>query len=153
MSQKIEDIHTGLIAALTGDAGLTGWAETHFGVGTTLTAIKANASMDKINVSDLPGIIMEIGDTEAEGLPGNSLHEVTHDIDFAFVWVEQDAATAWTQRLQLHDLVIKALMANASLGVPGAGAWVSRVESDQNVFHPKHVMRFTATTEFHVESA
>jgi|GEM_PF-3681875 len=153
MSQTIEDIHSGLISALTGDAGITGWVTTHFGAGAALSTIKANAPVDKIDVNKLPALIMEIGDSNPEVEVQGNLQLVPHDIPFAFVWIEQTGADAWTQRLQLHDLVIKCLLANPSLGVAGAGAWVSEVQSDHNAFHPKHVMRFVVSTEFHVEAA
>lgn len=148
MSQQIELLYDGLIALLPADSGLAGWATTHFSK--SIEIIKANVPVEKIAADKLPAAIIEIGDTDTEVQVGGERQEAVHDLPFSMVWIENDAATAFTQRLQLHDLMIQALMTSGTLGVAGASAWISEAQSDKNIFHPRHVMRFQATASYTV---
>lgn len=140
---SLATFHSGLKARLLADTGLSSWATTHFSK--SLTAIDGNRRIKSINQTDVPALIFELGDGDNTEEVGNHYQRPTTEISVVLVWQEQVPETAFAQRLALPDLLIKAVMADGTLGGNVDGAWVSDWSPDRGANHPVQIMRFTVT--------
>lgn len=144
---SLEDLHNGLRDLVPADIGVAAWATTHFGK--PIIVIEGNRLISSVNTSDLPVMVMELGDgTPDETTLGGGMDRTTANIEFAVVWSEQDHTQAHQQRLELPDLVNKALIRNRTLGGLVNVAWLVKWVPDRGVNHPTQVMRFAAAGEY-----
>lgn len=141
------DFHSGLSALLQADTALSAWSVTHFGQ--ALSVING-VRVETIRPGELPALVLELGDASTGPEVLNHSQRVEDEIHGAIVWHEQDYDDAFTQRLTLPDILIKAVMADPGLDGKVDGAWVSRIEPDRNVNHPEHLMWFTVKGTYSV---
>ncbi len=153
MTQDTESFINGFIAQLENDTalnGVNGWSQTNFN--RTLTVVKGNALIEKISTKKLPALIIEIGDFESAPQVSGVSQTTEQDLPFSIVWHEDDDDAAFNQRTPLSRLIIQAVMADHTLGNNVEAAWISEGQSDQNAYHPTHVMRFLVTGQFAVKN-
>ena len=147
---SVETFHTNLKAQLTADAGLVGWANTHFAK--TLTPIDGNVPIKNIDTEKLPALVFEFDDGDKTGglTVGGKRQLFNTALHVVFLWHEEDRAKAFTQRKQLSELMAKAIMANNNLSGAVGGAWLASWVPDRGVNHPRHVWRSKVAAEINV---
>lgn len=143
---SLATFHDGLKAALAADTALDNWANSHFGK--SLTFVDGNTPIQSLPQDKVPALLLELGDGDNTEEVGNEYQQPETEILGAVVWQEQDRANAFSQRLALPDLLVKAVMADGTLGGKVDGAWVSSWETDKGANHPVQVLRFTVTGQF-----
>lgn len=137
---------------LKNDAGLATWRTTHF-AGKAFTVERSNVAVSAINSNAFPCIVFELGDFESEVVAvGGSIQDNDQDVPFSILWDAQDRATAYTQRIELPELVIKAVMSNKTLDGQAVQAHINKGQSHRGVGHPKHGMTFNVKMLIRVQS-
>lgn len=102
---------------------------------------------------------MEAGEFASEVQVGNEEQRALGDINLSIVWQEQDPELGLQQRLELTELVVKAVMANHLL-VTGdypsgavASAYVSSFDLANGVLHPTQIVRFAVTGDYAIQNS
>lgn len=144
---SLPDAYTNLASTLTGDADLTAWAAA---VGGPLTVLRGNREVGRIPAAQLPALVLEPGDFDAELLVAGKQHDLTVEMKVSFVWTEKTEEDAFGRKQALPELVTRALMNDGTLGDAVAGAWVSAGRADFGYDHPRHAMGFTVTADLRV---
>lgn len=136
--------YTELANVITGDAGIVAWAAS---AGGTLTVLKGNRVVERIDPSELPALVMEMGSGRVEPAVSGHVSENRHEMRLSFVWEDEGEALAFSQRLALVPLVQKAVMGNATLDGSVDGAWVSEWEPDYGYNHPRQSVGFIVSAD------
>lgn len=135
-----------LAVVIADDPGMVAWVAS-VKAGATLTVLKGNREVKRIDVKQLPALVLELGEwplsVEVHGHHSGG----THQMKASVVWHGDDEATATDRALELPEVITQAVMANPTLNSTVDGAWVSHVSPDQGYNHPRHSMGFTISAD------
>ena len=144
---SLANAYDNLATTLTGDTDLTAWAAP---IGGPLTLFKGNRLVPNLLDTDLPALVLELGDFQAERLVSGRQHELTVAMKFSIAWKDTDYDAAFDRKQALPELVTRAVMGNPDLNGEVSEAWVSGGLADFGYHHPRHAMGFTVTAELRV---
>lgn len=145
---SVSGFHAALKTQLLADADLTAWARGNFG--RVLQAIDGNREIDTLGTNESPALIFEMGEGESAPEVGGQSQHIDLQAQVAIAWHENDAAKAYAQRVALPDLLIRAVLRDASLGEAVDAAWVSAFAPVRGGRPFVHVVRCTVSAEFYL---
>lgn len=110
-------------------------------VGRDLRVIEGTIEIKSIPGNELPALVLEVDNGTASRTAPRTTEAETSAIAI-LVWDEQQRERAFSMRVDLPDLFIRAIMRNQTLRVDGTdgvdAAWVSDWETDRGQKHPRH---------------
>jgi hypothetical protein len=107
MPETSENFYAALKARILNDAGLSSWATGHFGKG--FTAIDGREH-GQVREDEYPAAVLDLRESDQEDvILGGELVRIGATIIVVIVWREETPANVLPERLQLHDLLRKAL--------------------------------------------
>lgn len=144
----LKDFYTQLAARLSADTELSQWAATHFGRVVTYFGPDHSGEFEN---AELPAaiVLQDAGENEVE--PSVTLGGKHVDITTALLveihWKEDAPAKATTQRLELVDVIAKAIMRDNALAGSVTQAWFSGWEWD-DTREPVQILRATIRASY-----
>lgn len=110
-------------------------------LGRELSLIEGTTEIGNIPLRELPALILEVDNGRSTQTAPRTTEAETSAIAI-LVWDEQQRERAFSMRVDLPDLFIRAIMRNQTLRVDGTdgvdAAWVSDWETDRGQKHPRH---------------
>jgi len=149
---SLKDAKNELINTLVTNAGLVSFFD-GIKAGSVITVIEGQKKVSKINGSEYPVLIIEMGDGEFDDyLLGDTQQDLNGDLfEFSFGWYNKDTSVLLNQRLDLLRLVKDAISGNRKLnnGINDTveNCWLTSYQNDQSVFYPDHFMNFVLSVE------
>lgn len=114
---------------LTANAGLAAWAIEHFGKAFTM---RDGIPAGELRDDEYPAMTFELAEAdEEENVLGNDRVRVTLELFVFIVWSETASTKILAQRLQLHDLLKKAMLGDPTFGGTVQQATAGFVEVEQ----------------------
>lgn len=150
---------TNLGQVIKADAEVAAWVVANFGAGKVLTIVNGNVPVAQMNAHEMPALVLEVGDGDLDEIVlGGDNQDVEADGLVGIVWSEVDAAKAFTHRLELPDIIARALLRNRTLNINDGNGdavagckledWVS--DRGDRAHHPRHFMTFTVRGYYNV---
>lgn len=146
---SLKTAYTELASVITADAGVLSWVES-VKSGATLTVLKGNREVERIDVRKLPALVLEMGDLSSDIEVAGEAQEGPHEMKAAIVFHYDDEEAAFDLTHEIAELVIKTVMGNGRLNGSVFAAWVSKAESDLGYNHPRHSIGFTVTAQIQI---
>ena len=149
MPEISESFYAALKARLAGDAGLSAWATTQFGKAITFLD---GAESGPVRDSDYPVVVLDLEDADQEDLLlGSDSTRISATILGLIAWLEEDGSKVLTERLQVHDLLRKALLLDASFENTVNFARLAALDR-ADTQKPIVAMTFSVRAEYDVEA-
>lgn len=142
MPQSLRAFSEQLVAVLADDTEL----QSYFGKRTPVVEGAEEGPLEDYQ-RDVPAILVDFGAGEAEVQVGGQRSRQETDIGVFVVWDEAKAARALVQRLEIPDLVIKAIMRKPTLNGAVGNAWVAGF-SYEALRMPRHVLTIAVRAQY-----